>query len=330
VTFTGLSAGTSYTFTVTSVDFSGNKCDTPQTVDVTTEALVEYPTSVKAVVSATKAITVTWTDIAATGYTYKVSCDNGVTAIDNIAEGTQNAVFTDLTVGTTYKFEVTAVKDGSEYTSAVDSIASCEACNVVYIKNCTGNTQCGGGTKYLVGSAGNTKGGGTGIGTYIPGITDDAYTAAVENKWIVHSGLSDGSGVSFESYLTPGKYLQISSDRSVDTSLSAGDLTTDGKVGVKGEQFDWGYSDEGCPSTMPLLLVDEPTTETGKQYATFIKSEDDANGNFTLALAADETYYLAGNTFRAYASKDTTDVTGSNSAWNSTWYCHTWTFVVIE
>jgi hypothetical protein len=79
-TITGLSAGTTYTFTVTTVDFFGNECTSAQTVDVTTEALIEYPSSVEANIKYTGTVTVTWTDIAADGYTYKVECSDDTVA----------------------------------------------------------------------------------------------------------------------------------------------------------------------------------------------------------------------------------------------------------
>lgn len=331
---TGLSADTTYT--LYAYDTVGNEQSTG------VEAKVELASlKPSAKVKYTGSILVTWDDITdydSSGnevtYTYSVSGTSSgtdtVTSKTSIAQGTQKALFSGLTVGNTYTFTMSFVLNGT--TTVAKATASETARQVVYIKSATPNTQCGGATKYLVDSL-NYNSSGIGIGAYIVGTSDDAYKNCKETKWIVMPGLSDPSDpdqVSFASYTTSGKYLQIST-LTVDTSVAAG-TTSATTIGVKGEPFDWGYSNE-APTSYPLLMVDTPTTDDGKKYASFTKSAADSNGNFSLALvyeiASGSTYYLAGHTYRACAETSTTNTTDTGSAWNTPWYNYKWSFVDV-
>ena len=241
-TITGLSAGTTYTFTVTTVDFFGNECTAAQTVNVTTEALIEYPSSVEANIKYTGTVTVTWTDIAADGYTYKVECsDDTVAAKEDIAAGTQEAYFTGLTVGSTYTFTVTAIKGGETFSDATESKATVE------VKQKKVHVM-GGASKYLQVKDSSA------VAFFSTG-TSNEYT------WVVMPALNgDESMFSLKSAVSE-KYLvvDLGTDHSSETAPSGG----------------WT---SGQNTTCALILTDEPTDDTIKNQASF-KETTPANGS---------------------------------------------------
>jgi hypothetical protein len=116
-TLTGLSAGTTYSVTVTAVNVSGTTSSSP--LSVTTTTLPTTP-----VVTASNinifGFTVSWTGGAgATAYTYTL---NGANAIPSTDSGiaSQTAIFTNLNSGTTYSVIVNAVNtSGSVASTAV-------------------------------------------------------------------------------------------------------------------------------------------------------------------------------------------------------------------
>lgn len=125
-TMTGLTLDATYTFTLTAKDISGN-AGTGVTVNAPT--VKPFATNISAVTQYTGQILVTWTDttVAETGVTYTYNATavpstttNGETSVSQtgIAAGTQKAVFSGLTVGTTYTFSVATVpSDVGTYTA---------------------------------------------------------------------------------------------------------------------------------------------------------------------------------------------------------------------
>ena len=238
----GLTPGTSYTFTVTSYSVFGAECEEPVTVTDSTNALLKYPTNVTATVKYTGSITVTWTDIAASGYTYKVECsDNAVAAKEDIAAGTQEAYFTGLTVGSTYTFTVTAIKGGETFSDATESKATVEVKQKkVHIM--------GGGSKYLQVKDSSA------VAFFSTG-TSNEYT------WVVMPALNgDESMFSLKSAVSE-KYLVV-------------DLGTD----HSSETAPFGGWTGGQNTTCALILTDKPTDDTIKNQASF-KETAPANGS---------------------------------------------------
>ena len=241
-TIEDLTASTYYTFTVTSFDFYGNACTTPATVSVMTAVLVEYPQDVAASLTASNTITVTWTDIAATGYTYTVSCtsDDSVSAAEDIEKGVKSASFSGLTAGTEYTFKVSAYKNSTEYTdeSATATVISYRMVHIM-----------GGGSKYLQIRSGNPI-------AFFATDTTNEYT------WIVTPALNgDENMFSLKSADEDGYWLMcdLGTDHSGDTAPSGG----------------WT---SGSNTTCAVILTTEPTTDDGKKQASF-KETDAASGD---------------------------------------------------
>lgn len=127
-TITGLTPETSYSFTVKTVDMMGNTSDGIST-SVTTIAGTNYPTNATATVGYTGQIVVTWTDAnISSDYTYTVSATSSggsdTVADVTVEQGTQKAVFNELTVGNTYTFTLKATLDSNDYEYAGDTLSA--------------------------------------------------------------------------------------------------------------------------------------------------------------------------------------------------------------
>ncbi|MDD7014157.1 MAG: fibronectin type III domain-containing protein [Spirochaetales bacterium] len=118
-TFTELTLGTSYEFTLTAYDEYGKKSSASETIKTSTADKVDYPMCATAVTKYTEQAVVTWIDADYGSdyvYTVTLSSDGKDDIVkSNIAQGIQQAVFTGLEVGTEYT--VTVKSDKSEETT---------------------------------------------------------------------------------------------------------------------------------------------------------------------------------------------------------------------
>lgn len=264
---TGLSADTTYT--LYAYDTVGNEQSTG------VEAKVELASlKPSAKVKYTGSILVTWDDITdydSSGnevtYTYSVSGTSSgtdtVTSKTSIAQGTQKALFSGLTVGNTYTFTMSFVLNGT--TTVAKATASETARQVVYIIN-------GGGNYLQVRSKNNTA--------FWTSLSSDYMS-----KWILMPALADETDTSSFS-------LQSADDNDywlvIDTSTTYTSSTSDSPVG--------GWDSNSGNNV--AILTTKPTDSTGYKKASFtvtnpVTDSDTSNSGYSSYLwVNDSSYYL--------------------------------------
>ena len=116
-TVTGLTAGTSYSFTVSGVNSAG---EGPQSASVTVTPLPPAVSGLAAT-AGIEQVVLTWTastNAAVTGYTIRQTVDGTETEIDVTGMSTASHTVTGLTAGVAYSFTIAAVAGSTESTAS--------------------------------------------------------------------------------------------------------------------------------------------------------------------------------------------------------------------
>ncbi|MDD7015010.1 MAG: fibronectin type III domain-containing protein, partial [Spirochaetales bacterium] len=213
-TIENLLGNTKYTFTVTAYDIFGNSAAaTGLAVTTTPDPVTPEVSDVAAEATHTGAITVTWKDPVtdASSYTYKVTETSSGTS-KTVEAGVQKALFTGLTIGTSYTFKVEVLDSSSVVVSTNNLTATCTAAKVMWsIANKYTSDDPGVYTVYATDSDLDIRS------------TKDPTT---NNTWIVHTSLADSTNpdqFSLEAvdsfYGAPsGKYMYCDFDKTNTTN----------------------------------------------------------------------------------------------------------------
>ncbi|MDP4145846.1 MAG: fibronectin type III domain-containing protein, partial [Bacillota bacterium] len=146
-TVTGLNPNTSYSFTVTARDASGNVSKTSSMLEISTTADTEVPTAPTNLAAASitsSTLNLTWTasrdNVAVAGY----DIYNGTTKIGSTSESITNYAVVGLTPNTTYSFVIVARDAAGNVSSASETInATTLLSSIVNISTASTNNSIG-------------------------------------------------------------------------------------------------------------------------------------------------------------------------------------------
>lgn len=133
MTFTGLTLGTSYTFTVAAYNIAGTGSYSSSSNSVTAATTPDTPTiGTATMTSGTTTATITWTEPASsngssiTGYSVKATSTSGTTITKSTGSTDTSYNFTGLSYGVTYTFTVAAINSvgTGSYSSSSNSVQS--------------------------------------------------------------------------------------------------------------------------------------------------------------------------------------------------------------
>ena len=143
-TASGLSASTTYSFTVKAVSASAGSSAASNQASATTQAAAApaAPTGLTAAASSSSQINLSWTASATGGVTYSVFSGTGAGALNQVASGVGGTSYsaTGLTASTTYSFAVKAVSSSggtsaasNQASAATQAAAAAGACHIAYV-----------------------------------------------------------------------------------------------------------------------------------------------------------------------------------------------------
>jgi hypothetical protein len=232
VSVTGLTLGTSYTFTVIATNGYGNATATSPSNSITTTSLPQLPTigtatNVSSVAyGSNPSATLTFTSGATGGKTisnYKYSTDGTTYTAFSPEQTTSPLTISGLTSGTSYTFRLKAVSSNGDSLASASASNSITASTVPQAPNTPTATNVGTSRAYNNGSASvaftaqNT--GGSAITSYTVTSSPGSYTATGASSPLVVTGLQSNTSYTFTTTAT--NVSGTSSASSASSSITA-------------------------------------------------------------------------------------------------------------
>lgn len=267
-TFTGLTNGTSYTFTVVAINSIGTSSSSSASTSVTPATVAGAPTGVTGTVGNAQ-VTVSWTAPASTGGSaitgYTVSSSPSVSAPSGcVNTASTTCVFTGLTNGTAYTFTVVAINSVGNSNS---STASSSLTPRTIPGAPTGVTATSGNTQASISWTAPASNGGATISGYkvtsSPAVTPPSGCTNTANTSCVFTGLANGTSYTFTVVATNIAGDSVASSASsavVPATVPGAPISVTGSAGYKQVNISWsaptsnggaaitGYSVTSSPS----------------------------------------------------------------------------------